>query len=67
MPVVRASTAADSEERANAMRRSLYASAAIHAAILLWVALGGTLFHDSPRPEFEVTGVTLVSVDDFIL
>lgn len=43
------------------MRRSLYASTAIHAAILLWVALGDGLFKDSPDPVFEVTGVTILS------
>jgi hypothetical protein len=47
------------------MRRSLYASTAIHAAILLWVALGDGLFKDSPDPVFEVTGVTLISSADF--
>jgi hypothetical protein len=47
------------------MRRSLYASTAIHAAILLWVAFGGTLFRGSPEMEFEVTGVTILSVSEF--
>ena len=47
------------------MRRSLYVSSAIHAAILLWVALGDGLFKDSPDPVFEVTGVTLVSTAEF--
>jgi hypothetical protein len=47
------------------MRRSLYASSAIHAGILLWVAVGGTLFRDSPETEFEVTGVTILSVSEF--
>jgi biopolymer transport protein TolR len=48
-----------------AMRRSLYASSAIHAGILLWVAFGGALFRDSPETEFEVTGVTILSVSEF--
>jgi hypothetical protein len=47
------------------MRRSLYASSAIHAGILLWVAFGGALFRDSPEVEFEVTGVTILSVSEF--
>lgn len=47
------------------MRRSLYASTAIHAAILLWVALGDGLFKDSPDPVFEVTGVTILSTAEF--
>jgi hypothetical protein len=47
------------------MRRSLYASSAIHAGILLWVAFGGALFRDSPETEFEVTGVTILSVSEF--
>jgi hypothetical protein len=28
----------------------------------LWVAFGGALFRDSPETEFEVTGVTILSV-----
>ena len=47
------------------MRRSLYASGGLHFALLLWVILGGSWFRDSEEPEFEVTGVTLVSVQDF--
>jgi hypothetical protein len=47
------------------MRRSLYASSAIHAGILLWIAFGGALFRDSPETEFEVTGVTILSVSEF--
>ncbi|MEM7723605.1 MAG: hypothetical protein AAF376_14715 [Pseudomonadota bacterium] len=47
------------------MRRSLYASGGIHAAILLWVAFGGDLFRDTPEVEFDVTGVTLLSVSEF--
>lgn len=47
------------------MRRSLYASTAIHAAILLWVAFGGTLFRSSPETEFQVTGVTILSEAEF--
>jgi hypothetical protein len=47
------------------MRRSLYASSAIHAGILLWIAFGGALFRDSPEVEFEVTGVTILSVSEF--
>lgn len=47
------------------MRRSLYVSTAIHAAILLWVALGDGLFKDSPDPVFEVTGVSLISTAEF--
>ena len=47
------------------MRRSLYASTAIHAAILLWVAFGESLFRGSPETEFEVTGVTILSVSEF--
>ncbi len=47
------------------MRRSLYASSAIHAGILLWVAFGGALFRESPETEFEVTGVTILSVSEF--
>ncbi|MEY3003500.1 MAG: hypothetical protein RLZZ491_676 [Pseudomonadota bacterium] len=47
------------------MRRSLYASSALHAAILLWIALGDGLFKDSPDPVFEVTGVTLISTADY--
>jgi hypothetical protein len=47
------------------MRRSLYASSAIHAAILIWVAIGDGLFKDSPDPVFEVTGVTILSTAEF--
>jgi hypothetical protein len=57
--------AAGSEEGANAMRRSLYASTAIHAAILLWVAIGGVFFQDTAEPEFEITGVTILSTAEF--
>ncbi len=47
------------------MRRSLYASTAIHAAILLWVAIGGSLFRANPDTEFEITGVTILSTAEF--
>ena len=47
------------------MRRSLYASTAIHVALLIWVALGDGLFKDSPDPVFEVTGVTILSSAEF--
>lgn len=47
------------------MRRALYASGSVHAAIILWVAIGGSLFRPSPDTEFEVTGVTLLSTQDF--
>jgi hypothetical protein len=47
------------------MRRALYASGGVHAAILLWIAVGGDLFAPTPDTEFEVTGVTLMSVEEF--
>ncbi len=47
------------------MRRSLCASGTLHAGLVLWVAFGGTLFDRSPDTEFEVTGVTLMSVQEF--
>ena len=47
------------------MRRSLYASSAIHIALLAWVAFGGLLFERSPEVEFEVTGVALISPEEF--
>lgn len=47
------------------MRRSLYASAAIHVGILGWVAFGGLLFERSPEVEFEVTGVALITAEEF--
>ena len=47
------------------MRRSLYASGAIHAGLLAWVIFDGVLFDDSQEVEFEVTGVTLMSVTEF--
>lgn len=47
------------------MSRSLYASGGIHAAIILWVAFGGGLFPDTDEVEFEITGVTLLSVSEF--
>jgi hypothetical protein len=65
MPAARGLTAADSEEGTNAMRRSLYASTAIHAALLLWVAIGDSWLSDSPETEFEITGVTLLSTAEF--
>ncbi len=46
------------------MRRALYASSGIHAAILLWAIFGGPLFQDSEE-EFEVTGVTLLTPQEF--
>ncbi|WP_284261770.1 cell envelope biogenesis protein TolA [Roseicyclus amphidinii] len=47
------------------MRRSLYASTALHAVALVWVAFGDAVLRDSPEPEFEVTGVTLLSTAEF--
>lgn len=47
------------------MRRALYASGGIHAAILLWAVIGGPLFHDTEEETFEVTGVTLISPQEF--
>lgn len=47
------------------MRRELYASAGVHALILLWIAFGNGLFRDSPDVAFEVTGVTLLSTAEF--
>jgi hypothetical protein len=47
------------------MRRSLYASSAIHLGILGWVAFGGLLFERSPEVEFEVTGVALITPAEF--
>ena len=47
------------------MRRSLYASSAIHLGILGWVAFGGLLFERSPEVEFEVTGVALITPQEF--
>ena len=47
------------------MRRALYASAGIHLAVLGWALLGGQLFWDTDEPEFEVTGVTLLSTSEF--
>jgi hypothetical protein len=47
------------------MRRALYASGGIHLAVLGWALLGGQLFWDTDEPEFEVTGVTLLSTSEF--
>ncbi len=47
------------------MRRELYASAGIHAAILLWVAIGGSLFRATDETEFQVTGVQIISTAEF--
>ncbi len=46
------------------MRRALYASGGMHAALILWVAVGG-LVRPSPEVELEVTGVTILSVAEF--
>ncbi len=46
------------------MRRALYASGGMHAALILWVAVGG-LVRPSPEVEFEVTGVTILSAAEF--
>ena len=46
------------------MRRSLYASAGIHAGIIVWVAIGGIVRQSDPVP-FEVTGVSIVSTSEF--
>jgi hypothetical protein len=47
------------------MRRALYASGGIHFAILLWAVIGGPLFTDTEEEDFEVTGVTLISPQEF--
>jgi len=47
------------------MRRSLYASTALHAVVLLWVAFGDAVLRDSPEPDFQVTGVTILSTAEF--
>lgn len=47
------------------MRRSLYASTALHAAILLWVVLGDSLFRERSETTFEITGVTILSTAEF--
>jgi len=47
------------------MRRALYASAGIHLAVLGWALLGGQLFWGRDEPDFEVTGVTLLSTAEF--
>jgi len=47
------------------MRRALYASGGIHLAVLGWAVLGAQLFWDRDTPEFEVTGVTLLSTAEF--
>lgn len=47
------------------MRRALYASGGVHVGALLWIMLAGQLFTDSDEPEFDVTGVTLVSNSEF--
>jgi hypothetical protein len=47
------------------VRRALYASGGIHAALLILVAVSGSLTRPSPEPEFEVTGVTLLSTAEF--
>ncbi|MEJ6392461.1 energy transducer TonB [Gymnodinialimonas sp. 2305UL16-5] len=47
------------------MNRSLYASGGLHALLLAWVAFGGMLFERSPDVEFEVTGVTIMSAEEF--
>ncbi|MCR9068674.1 MAG: hypothetical protein NXH79_07490 [Rhodobacteraceae bacterium] len=47
------------------MRRALYASGGVHAAIILWVAVGGTLTRPSEEIEFDVTGVTILSAAEF--
>jgi hypothetical protein len=47
------------------MRRALYVSTGIHVALLLWIAVGDSLFRKTPEVDFEVTGVTLLSTSDF--
>ena len=47
------------------MRRELYTSAGIHAALLIWVAIGGNLFRSWEDTEFQVTGVQIISTAEF--
>ena len=47
------------------MRRALQASAGIHMAVLIWVAMDGSLFRSSPDADFEVTSVTLISSAEY--
>ncbi len=47
------------------MRRSLYASGGMHAALILWLAIDGLFHRADPPPDFSVTGVTILSVAEF--
>ncbi|MEM1273058.1 MAG: hypothetical protein AAGF88_04525 [Pseudomonadota bacterium] len=47
------------------MRRELYASAALHGALLLWLVFGDALTRTEQSEPFEVTGVTLISAAEF--
>jgi hypothetical protein len=47
------------------LRRSLYASGGMHAALILWLALDGVFHRAEPPPDFQVTGVTIMSIAEF--
>ena len=47
------------------MRRALYASSGLHFGVLLWALIGGSLFSDTEEEPFELTGVTLISAQEF--
>lgn len=47
------------------MRRALYASSGLHFAVLIWALIGGNLFNDTEEEPFELTGVTLISAQEF--
>ena len=47
------------------MRRALYASSGLHFAVLIWALIGGSLFSDTEEEPFELTGVTLISAQEF--
>lgn len=47
------------------MRRALYASSGLHFGVLIWALIGGSLFSDTEEEPFELTGVTLISAQEF--
>ncbi|MGI3186677.1 hypothetical protein ACROHD_16510, partial [Nioella aestuarii] len=47
------------------MRRALYASSGLHFGVLIWALIGGSLFTDTEEEPFELTGVTLISAQEF--
>lgn len=47
------------------MRRELYLSGGIHAALILWVAFGDLIFQRETETPFQTTGVRIISLAEF--